>query len=159
MPNSSIQRPQLPKPVSLPLGLLPNRLHSHVLARALNKVFAEEIIEGELDFLEERVVEVRVRDAKTAFAVRMEGGSFVSAAGKPSDLTISGSLYDFLLLLTGREDPDTLFFQRHLLMEGDTGLGVHLKNFLASVDPDSLPLASVVNPALLRCVSLYERFA
>ncbi len=160
MPASSIQnRPTLPKPISLPLGLLPNRLHSAVLGRALNRVFAEDIVEAELDFLEGKVVEISILDAKTAFSVEMDAGSFRSAAGKPSDLKISGTVYDFLLLLTGQEDPDTLFFQRHLLMEGDTGLGVHLKNFLAGVDLESLPLATMVNPALLRCVSMYERFA
>lgn len=160
MPATSIQsRPKLPKPIALPLGLLPNRLHSLVLSRALNRVFAEDIVEGELDFLEGKVVEIQILDAKSAFSVKMNAGCFQSAAGQPSDLKVSGTVYDFLLLLTGQEDPDTLFFQRHLLMEGDTGLGVHLKNFLAGVDLEGLPLASVVNPALLRCVSMYERFA
>ena len=65
--------------------------------------------------------------------------------------------YDFLLLIADREDPDTLFFQRRLRMSGDTALGVHLKNFLASVDLESLPLATLVRPGLDRALHLYER--
>ncbi|MGB7997639.1 MAG: SCP2 sterol-binding domain-containing protein, partial [Photobacterium halotolerans] len=36
-------------------------------------------------------------------------------------------------------DPDTLFFQRRLTMQGDTELGLAVKNLLDSLDLDSLP--------------------
>ena len=76
------------------------------------------------------------------------------------DVTVNLEIEDDrLLLITGREDPDTLFFQRRLRMQGDTELGVYLKNFLASVDPASLPLGTLVQPALQRGLSVYERLA
>jgi predicted lipid carrier protein YhbT len=51
------------------------------------------------------------------------------AFGKP-DVTVRASLADYAALALRREDPDTLFFTRRLVIEGDTDLGVALKNAL-----------------------------
>jgi predicted lipid carrier protein YhbT len=142
----------------MPLKVLPKRLHGFVLSRLLNRVLRQEMEEGELDFLEARTVCILVSDAGVSYRVRMEQGRFVESSSTP-DLTISGTIYDYLLLITNREDPDTLFFQRHLRMDGDTGLGVHLKNMLAGVEMDQLPLPSRIRPVIDRFLSLYERFA
>jgi len=40
----------------------------------------------------------------------------------------------FLALALRREDPDTLFFSRRLVLEGDTELGLALKNALDALD-------------------------
>lgn len=55
-----------------------------------------------------------------------------------SDVTIRGDLKSFILLASQREDPDTLFFQRDLVIEGDTDLGLHLKNLLDAFDWEGL---------------------
>jgi predicted lipid carrier protein YhbT len=141
------------------MKLLPRKLHGFALSRLLNQVFKREISEGELDFLEERTVRIDVSDAGLSYAVSMRQGLFVEASQSPVDLTITGTVYDYLLLITNREDPDTLFFQRHLTMDGDTGLGVHLKNMLAAIEMEQLPLPSRFKPAIDRCLALYERFA
>jgi predicted lipid carrier protein YhbT len=60
----------------------------------------------------------------------------VSRNGSAPDLTISASARDFLLLLSRREDPDTLFFSRRLVSEGDTELGLTVKNLLDALDPE-----------------------
>ena len=49
--------------------------------------------------------------------------------GKP-DVTVRASLADYLALALRREDPDTLFFTRRLVIEGDTALGLEIKNAL-----------------------------
>jgi predicted lipid carrier protein YhbT len=116
-----------------------------------------QIEEGELDFLEGRVVHIKVSDAGLDYALTMSNGKISEAGGKRSELTITGSVYDYLLLITGREDPDTLFFQRHLVMDGDTGLGVHLKNMLAAVEPEDLPLPKEFRGVVERGLQLYER--
>ena len=54
------------------------------------------------------------------------------------DLTISATAGDFLLLLARREDPDTLFFSRRLVSEGDTELGLTVKNLLDALDPEAI---------------------
>ncbi|MDR2208536.1 MAG: SCP2 sterol-binding domain-containing protein [Azoarcus sp.] len=53
-------------------------------------------------------------------------------ASIPPEMTISASLRDFIALALGEEDADTLFFARRLLMEGDTTLGVLVKNTLSA---------------------------
>lgn len=50
------------------------------------------------------------------------------------DVTISASAYDFYRLSRREEDPDTLFFSRRLVMEGDTELGLLLKNTLDAME-------------------------
>jgi predicted lipid carrier protein YhbT len=52
--------------------------------------------------------------------------------GKP-DVTVRASLPDYLALALRREDPDTLFFSRRLVLEGDTELGLALKNALDAI--------------------------
>jgi len=150
--------PRLPGPLSLPLRLLPGHWHSAVAARVLERLFAEQRADGELDFLAGRVACIRVLDAGIEVTLTADAdGSLRAARGVVPDLGIEGNAYDYLLLISGREDPDTLFFQRRLRMSGDTALGVHLKNFLAAVDPDGLPLAALVRPGLLQGVRVYER--
>jgi predicted lipid carrier protein YhbT len=49
-------------------------------------------------------------------------------------LTISSNAYDFLQIARGRVDPDTLFFSRRLCVEGDTDLGLLVKNTFERMD-------------------------
>ena len=58
----------------------------------------------------------------------------------PEDVSIRGNGLDFILLATRRADPDTLFFQRRIRVEGDTGLGLGVKNTMDSMDWDDLPM-------------------
>jgi predicted lipid carrier protein YhbT len=46
------------------------------------------------------------------------------------DVTMRASLADYLALALRREDPDTLFFTRRLVLEGDTALALEIKNAL-----------------------------
>lgn len=155
-----IKRPTFPRPLALPVSLLPEKMHSYVLAKAMTHIFAGEIREGEMDFLQGRAVRIEVEDVKMSFCLTLQGSRVVAVPqGESVELTISGSLYDFLLLVAGREDPDTLFFHRHLSMQGDTDFGVHLKNFLSGVDMESLPLPASMQSVLQQGLGLYERLA
>jgi predicted lipid carrier protein YhbT len=147
----------MPKALSLPLKILPGKAHGLILSALLNRVFRLQIAEGELDFLEGRVVQIKVSDVSLRYALTMRDGKLAEAGRQVADLTISGSVYDYLLLIAGREDPDTLFFQRHLVMDGDTGLGVHLKNMLAAVDPEELPIPKQFRSMVEQGLQLYER--
>ncbi len=69
------------------------------------------------------------------FTVTARG--FAPDSGAP-ELTISATARDFLLLLGRREDPDTLFFSRRLVSEGDTELGLTVKNLLDALDPEAV---------------------
>lgn len=155
-------RPTLPAPLTLPLRWIPGSMHSTALTTALNVLFAAGIRAGEFDFLQDRLLTVKVRDAQVEYRFRLTGPAGfapVSRAQAP-DLTINGTLYDFLALITRREDSDTLFFNRRVVMEGDTALGLELKNLLDAMDPEALggPL-----PSLLRAanglMATYERLS
>ena len=57
----------------------------------------------------------------------------------PGEACIRGGWREFLQLLGREQDPDTLFFQRRLLVEGDTELGLWVKNLLDGLDQSGWP--------------------
>ncbi|HHO69675.1 MAG TPA: sterol-binding protein [Gammaproteobacteria bacterium] len=148
----------LPALLAAPLALLPGGVHSRLLAAALNRVLATPLAEGELDFLAGRSLSIRVRDAGIAFRLGWRDGRLVAQpdGGRP-DLSIEAALYDFLMLAGRREDPDTLVFQRRLVMQGDTELGLETKNFLDGLDVEALNLPAWCDKALQQAAPAYRR--
>ncbi len=136
--------PIMPWPLALPLRLVPGAAQGSVLSIALNRLFAPELAEGELDFLRDKVMRIEVKDAQLQYRLTLHDGALRPAARqRPVDLSITGNVYDFLLLATRREDPDTLFFNRRLRLGGDTELGLYAKNFL-----DAIELEGRIGPVL-----------
>ena len=124
----------------LPLRLLPTALQSQVLAIAVNRALSDSDTKQRFAFLDGRVVEVSVPDAGCTWRLKVGGGTVEAAAADATpDVTIRASLGDFAALAARRVDPDTLFFQRRLVMLGDTDLGLEVKNALDAVDPGTLP--------------------
>jgi predicted lipid carrier protein YhbT len=56
-----------------------------------------------------------------------------NTAGKP-DLQFTAALSAYLQMVSRQEDPDTLFFNRSLSIEGDTELGLRVKNMLDALE-------------------------
>jgi len=129
------QSPRLPGLFKLPARCLPAGLRNRLFLAALNRLFREELHDQELDFMQDRTVVIRITDAALSFSFSLRDKQLVAGSPAPrADLQIAGSLYDFLLLVSRREDPDTLFFNRRLKLSGSTELGLYVKNFLDSVD-------------------------
>lgn len=127
---------RLPGHLLRPLGLMPNALTRQGFAELCNRLFAEALTAGDLAFLDRRVLCIAVDDAGIELALSLKGAQLMGVpAGQPADVTIRGATYDLLLLASRREDADTLFFQRRLRLEGETELGLHLKNFLDAWEP------------------------
>ncbi|WJW74995.1 SCP2 sterol-binding domain-containing protein [Thiohalobacter sp. IOR34] len=129
--------PSLPPLLTWPLEFLPRRLPEEVFVAALNRLFAEPLRNGELDFLEGRMLQIGLTDLGRSLRIglrqrRLQRGT----PGQRPDIRIEGKLYEFLLLATRREDADTLFFNRRLRLAGDTELGLYVKNFLDAQEPD-----------------------
>jgi len=61
-----------------------------------------------------------------------------------------------MMLAARSVDADTLFFQRRLKIEGDTELGLSLKNFLDAQDLSGLPFAGLINTALQKAIDLHD---
>jgi len=80
---------------------------------------------------------IRIKDLGLSLRFTVGPRGFAPDNGA-ADLTISATARDFLLLLARREDPDTLFFSRRLVSEGDTELGLIVKNLLDALDPDAV---------------------
>jgi predicted lipid carrier protein YhbT len=117
------------------LARLPAYPGSMLLSTVLNVGLAPRLPEDVRELLLHKKMRIHVRDARLTFDFSWEGKGFSAcAAGAQADLTISAIAYDFLLLAQRREDPDTLFFSRRLVMEGDTELGLVVKNSLDAME-------------------------
>jgi O2-independent ubiquinone biosynthesis accessory factor UbiT len=136
MPSpSSGRRRTLPAPVAALVSRLPQLPPSVAFALALNVVRDAIFDRDMLARLEGKVLRLAVRDAGLTLSVSVRSARFHPAfVATAADVTISASALDFLLLAARDEDPDTLFFSRRLTMEGDTELGLALKNALDAVD-------------------------
>ena len=128
-----------------------------MISKLLNRLFARQIADGDLDFMHGRNLRVEVMDAGMHFELGFDGRRLFAAGGQNADLVFRGNVYDFLLLAARREDSDTLFFQRRLQIEGDTEMGLEIKNFLDAIDVGALLDYHLVERLLGRTVRLYER--
>lgn len=126
---------KFPKPLGVALSLLPTYPHSLIFSQALNMALGRIIKPELLEPLHGKLINIRVTDAEIGFFFTINNSGFVACkAGKTPDLTISATAHDFLLLGMRKEDPDTLFFSRRLVVEGDTELGLIAKNTLDAVE-------------------------
>ncbi len=134
--------PPLPEwPLSVLLRTLPDSAHVEILSRLFNHLLRGQRIAERLPELNGKRICLTFTDTRSTLHFRIEQGCFrrQSASAHDShawDVRISGTLHDFLLLATRREDPDTLFFNRRLNIEGDTETGLHVKNLLDALDYD-----------------------
>lgn len=138
-----------PAPLGKLLSLLPHYPHSFLFAQGLNLALRPMLGDDKLEPLRDRRYCIRVRDAGLEFHFTVTPQGFAASYTRAApDLTISATAADFILLATRREDPDTLFFSRRLLLEGDTELGLLVKNTLDTLE---LPFAELsdLSPARL----------
>ena len=139
----------LPAPVAQILGKLPVQPGSMLFAAGLEFVVRSHLPEDVLESLRDRALAIVVTDAGLRFCFSWNGQRFVAwpVGSRTPDLTISASAADFLRLARRQEDPDTLFFSRRLVMEGDTELGLLVKNTLDAFD---VPLHELARQAARR---------
>jgi predicted lipid carrier protein YhbT len=133
--------PECPAFVASLLAKLPAYPGSLLLATALNAGLAPHLPADVAQLLTRRKFRIHVRDARLSFDFTWTGSRFAPLARQAqTDLTISASGPDFLRMARREEDPDTLFFSRRLLMEGDTELGLVVKNTLDALELPVLDL-------------------
>ncbi len=136
-----------PPPLALPqaLGSLLERLPAYpgsvLLVSALNLGLARQLPADVRELLLHKKLRIHVRDARLTFDFSWTGQRFAACPRQQAtDLAISASAHDFLRLAQRQEDPDTLFFSRRLSMEGDTELGLVVKNALDALELPVLDL-------------------
>lgn len=146
----NIERFRIPTPVGRLLSLLPKRPGSQLFVTGLNLTLAPQLPLDTCAMLEGRSLRIEVADAGLRFDYTWRANAFRAAhhGDATPDLTIRADAWDFHQLIQRGEDPDTLFFSRRLVMEGDTELGLLVKNTLDSLDMDVLKPARVASNLL-----------
>lgn len=140
-PTFTIPRFKLPAFVSAVGNRLPQWPHAIVLVTGLNAVLKMKLLpQDSLDLLEGRSFLVDVLDTGGRACFTYQNGLFRPLFTPPEtpDLAFRANLSAFLQLVARQEDPDTLFFNRELLIEGDTELGLVVKNMLDAVEWEKL---------------------
>lgn len=133
----------LPRLVAAIGARLPQWPHAVALIAALNAGARLKLLpEDSLALLEGRhfLIEVLDTGGRASFTYREGRFRPLFSAPETPDLAFRANLSAFLQLLARQEDPDTLFFKRELSIEGDTELGLVVKNMLDAIDWPRLPV-------------------
>lgn len=117
----------------------PKTVLKPILQTLLNQFFKQQLNEGDLDFLKDKWVRILVTDMEFSFDLSIgkhknKTQLIVDFQQKQPNVIFSAHSDYLLLLALNKIDPDTLFFQRKLGIQGDTELGLFIKNLLASID-------------------------
>ena len=142
---------RLPEALARIATALPQTPPTFAFCLALNAI-RDRLLTDELSAaLEGRTIRLQVNDAGLTLDFTFRRGRFVPRTGvTDADLTIAATAYDFACLASRREDSDTLFFARRLLMQGDTDLGLLVKNTLDSANLPALSVADLAPHRVLR---------
>lgn len=132
--------PPLLVPLHLRLRGLVQRLPvappSRLAARVLDRVLWPRLPPDARQALQARCVELVVTDFGLRVRLQLGPRGFAPAPDQgAAALRIAANGASYLRLLRGEDDPDRMFFERTLVMEGDTELGLVLKNSLDAIGP------------------------
>jgi len=107
-----------------------------VVALAINHLLRGQPARERLQELEGKVVAIVIEDANITVLLAFRNGRVEPAARRAPNVTLRGKLAAFRVLALRREDPDALFFDRRLAIEGETETGLLVKNFLDAFEFD-----------------------
>ena len=118
------------------LQRLPMEPPALALTLALNRWLRPRLPADAVEALSNRCVEVSVTDLGLVLRLELGRRGFtVATKAAPVALRIAADAPSYWRLLRGRDDADRLFFERALVMEGDTEMGLVLKNTLDAIGP------------------------
>ncbi len=121
-----------------PFTLVPSTVSNKAIVAVFNQIFKQAIHDGDLDFLTNNWVKIEISDIDLSFTLGLKHNKLISGNNQTHhDLLICAKSCDFLSMVTKQKDPDTLFFQRKIKMQGSTELGLYVKNFLDGFDVES----------------------
>ncbi|HLS81547.1 MAG TPA: SCP2 sterol-binding domain-containing protein [Steroidobacter sp.] len=135
------------------LRAVPEPLSAHAVALTVTHLLRGQALTERLGELAGRRFRLQLDDVPASFTFEIGSAGLKPSALDPH-VTIRGALADFAALALRKEDPDTLFFQRRLVVEGETETGLHLKNLLDGWEYDAPGHVQAVLPAPLARVTL-----
>lgn len=128
-----------PRRMAPVLRMVPPAVQGRLLERAMAKVLSGPLGAGALEFMDGRRLGIEVSDLGLRWVVELQGERLV-VVDTPAEATVRGTVTDLLLLAGRLEDADTLFFQRRLVLTGDTELGLTARNLLDRLPWERVPL-------------------
>jgi len=145
-----------PGMLRIPARLVPFPLQQALMGRGLRLVFKEALADGDFEFLQDKWLKIAIEDLGLAWFISYQSEQLLIAETAPRvDVSFAAQLNDLILIAGRKEDPDSLFFQRRLRIEGDTELGLEVKNLMDSIDLDVLP--SLLKHGLTDLASFVQR--
>lgn len=136
----------MPKILRPSLRLLPFKAQKAMLLPALTSVFREALEDGDFEFLQDKWLKIAITDLGLTWWLSFDEDKLIMASqdemaanNHSEDVSFSATGDDLVLIAGRKQDPDTLFFQRRLKIEGDTELGLEVKNLIDAIDIDQLP--------------------
>nr|WP_295378476.1 SCP2 sterol-binding domain-containing protein [Pseudoxanthomonas sp.] len=123
------------------LARLPRPLRERMLLRLLAPALAASEVRRILEPINGRRLGIEVQDLDLRWVFTLDADGLRLGDGA-AEATVSGTTTDLLLLASRLEDADTLFFQRRLMLTGDTELGLTVRNLLDRLPWESFPLGS-----------------
>ena len=111
------------------------RIAAAALATTLNVFLRRKLPAEVFERLAGKEVAIEVKEPAFRASFRVEGTRFVPVrpSGKPY-LRFRASARDFMRIAAREEDADTLFFNRRLVVEGDTESALLVKNSLDAIE-------------------------
>lgn len=132
---------QFPQPLARVITALPSWPASRAFAAACNLAAWPALKALDWEHVRGRRFRVTVKDMGLRLHFSIHADGFHAERNGPADVTFTATAQDFARLALRLEDPDTLFFNRRLLIEGDTDLGLTVKNMLDAVELESVTAA------------------
>ncbi len=131
------------------IDVSPKVIGNRVLSSVLNHLLRSEIEGGECSFIENGTIYIRSTQPNLCVRIVFQRQHFHCSKIVPTQLNFSNDTQqqvlmsahatDFIALLLREIDPDTLFFQRRLKLQGNTELGLGVKNLLDGIDLERIP--------------------
>jgi predicted lipid carrier protein YhbT len=132
----------MPKILQPSLRFVPFSAQKSLLIPALHSIFSEAITDGDFEFLQDKWLKISIIDLQLNWWLSFDQDQLIMASSKDNiteDVSFSANGDDLVLIAGRKQDPDTLFFQRRLKIEGDTELGLEVKNLIDAIDIEQLP--------------------
>lgn len=127
--------PRLPRAVQKVISRFPHYPASRAFTTLLNLTLRRKFPPDVLETLEGHcfVIEAEDADVKLMFTVRRQRFVPIPVLSEPA-LRFRASTWDYITLAAREADPDTLFFNRRLSVEGDTEIALLVKNTMDTID-------------------------
>ena len=143
-----------PAAITKVLTCLPAKTHSLAIEQLTNRLILPHLDLEDWQFLENRQTQICISDSSLFVVLSFHDEKFSCCyfgdQEQPADVTLSINSFNAIAVIKQDIDPDTLFFQRKLKIQGDTALAHQLKNTL-----DNLPL-NFIPDFMIRALTLYQ---